>query len=443
MKLSHPICHRGRKYQLSLIRIVACILLFRLPAFSMFPTSLLQPGSEQVMADQVFVDFIRTVMLGSAAWGQALPVAELGKERQLELIFDDLSLSGAGFGYAIRHCSMSWKLSSLSQMEYLSGFGQGIIRESSPSSGTIIPYIHYRLLFPEQEAMPVVSGNYVIIVYNLEDPETPVLVRRFYVLEEEVAVSGTVISPPHLANDGMQQVDFSLLSSSTSARGNEAFIRVMIMQNGDHRSIRQADNLVAATDGRLIPGGSRNIQFPAGNEFRSMDLKSLGYVSERVETIEFRNSAHVVTLKKDETRESGGYFRQDDLNGRYLVEKEKADDASTEADYADVHFRLYMPFPLAGKDVYVDGMLTGWQTDEWNRMRYDPEDRCYHAVIRLKQGWYNYRYVAAGTGSATDSLFSLEGNYSETGNDYYIFVYISNPGERYDRLIGFTVLHSA
>ncbi len=80
-----------------------------------------------------------------------------------------------------------------------------------------------------------------------------------------------------------------------------------------------------------------------GNEFRSLDIKSMKYQTENMAAIEFRNPYFHVILKPDESRAGKPYFSRTDLNGSYFIDKEKAGNKFTEADYIYVHFSLDGP----------------------------------------------------------------------------------------------------
>jgi hypothetical protein len=70
----------------------------------------------------------------------------------------------------------------------------------------------------------------------------------------------------------------------------------------------------------------------------------------------------------------------------------------------------------------------------------------YTVTTELKRGIYDYQYVTAiDNGNSIDNVdwYSLEGNFWETSNDYYIFVYyksLKNGG--YDQIIGYTKINS-
>ena len=155
--------------------------------FILFTAPLLSAGSVQSeketgqFKNEVFSDKIHTVKVRSTTWEFSFPVIELGSEQLLELIFDELSVDQQIFGYTMVHCDANWNESDLQKQEYLSGMGEGTIRESDPSYNTTYDYTHYRLEFPEEECMPVLSGNYALIVYEADDPEKVVLTHRFFI----------------------------------------------------------------------------------------------------------------------------------------------------------------------------------------------------------------------------------------------------------------------
>ena len=71
-------------------------------------------------------------------------------------------------------------------------------------------------------------------------------------------------------------------------------------------------------------------------------------------------------------------------------------------------------------------------------MHYDAKRNIFIAEIPLKQGYYDYYYVAVREG--LPNIEVLEGSWYETENDYSILVYYSEFGSRYDRLIGMRTL---
>ncbi len=81
-------------------------------------------------------------------------------------------------------------------------------------------------------------------------------------------------------------------------------------------------------------------------------------------------------------------------------------------------------------------------------MAYDRESGLYTLQLPLKQGSYNYRYVAVpreqkrGAAPAADPGV-VEGNFYETVNEYDVRIWYRPPGSRADRLIGSSLLVTA
>ena len=68
-------------------------------------------------------------------------------------------------------------------------------------------------------------------------------------------------------------------------------------------------------------------------------------------------------------------------------------------------------------------------------MNFNPETEIFEAVIKLKQGFYNYKYVAVDQ-NKNIIHGKIDGNFDETENEYNVIVYYRNFGERYDRVVG-------
>ena len=69
-------------------------------------------------------------------------------------------------------------------------------------------------------------------------------------------------------------------------------------------------------------------------------------------------------------------------------------------------------------------------------MIFNPDSGTYEKDIKLKQGFYNYKYVLVNTqGELEEGVIS--GDFYETENNYKVLVYYRDLGARYDRIVGF------
>jgi hypothetical protein len=86
-------------------------------------------------------------------------------------------------------------------------------------------------------------------------------------------------------------------------------------------------------------------------------------------------------------------------------------------------------------EVYVYGKFNNYALEEENKMTYNSETGNMEAVIKVKQGFYNYKYVLKSEDGKID-LNKICGNFNFTENNYLILVYYRNFGDLYDSIIG-------
>ena len=238
------------------------------------------------------------------------------------------------------------------------------------------------------------------------------------------------------------QVSFRVLSENYYMSDTYRNLHVVVMQNG------RWDNVIKNIQPRNIVGNEYNyslieeLAFPAGNEFRYLDMKTLKYNTDRMQSLQYTYDGYQVYVMTDLPRNRGNYIYEEDINGRRLIAANDTRDSYSEGDYAWVHFLLpYYP-PLAEGNLYVAGGFSDWQYNPENLMIYNNGLRAYEGKVFLKQGYYNYAYVFLPNHSRTGDLTFIEGSYWETGNEYSIFVYYQQQGDFYDRLVGLGFLMS-
>jgi hypothetical protein len=277
-----------------------------------------------------------------------------------------------GVHYTLTHCDDEWHETNISKQRYLQGFTEGEIKEYHRSFNTTYDYINYRLVFPEEDMQPYVSGNYSIVVYERGNPDNIILTRRFYIVETIVEIIPQVKRPlPGISYETGQLVNFSVTGTGIILNDPDRRISAIIKQNN------RDDNAVRLTQPQFIRPGrldytfSDKVIFQGGSEFRNFDMKNLRYISEFISQIEFINPWYHVHLKTDIPKTGKPYFYSGDLNGAYYVDREKATDKNTEADYAYVHFSLEYPELNDGSSIYVFGMLPTGNSMTANRMLYN------------------------------------------------------------------------
>jgi hypothetical protein len=186
--------------------------------------------------------------------------------------------------------------------------------------------------------------------------------------------------------------------------------------------------------------------FPAGREWRWLDLRSFRLQSDRVERADYSDNKTEIFVKPDidRSQQRAAFYR--DNNGMYFNEVTESINPLWQADYATVHFSFIPPgkMPFTGKDIYLFGELTNYGDAPDAKMTFNEEKGMYETSLFLKQGYYDYCYVTAeqNADSFKPSFEFTEGNFWDTENNYTILVYYRGLGDRSDRLIGFTKINS-
>ena len=392
----------------------------------------------------IYRENIRSVQFFREGWDFSQPMVELGAtDQRLQLKFDELSDGVTNFVYTITHCDEEWYPSRLVQSEYMEGFIENPINDYAASINTTTKYTNYQLFLPNENVRFLISGNYLLSVFDEGKRDTPVLTRRFYVVEPLAEIKGEVKKSTFEGFKGRdQEIDFDVTYSRLSIQDSRTEIKVVVMQNSRTDNCLTKLKPLFVRDNQLSYDLSRENVFPGGNEFRNFDTKNLRINGLGVTNIEFIRPLYHVTLRTDQVTRGSDYRNENDLNGRYLIKNDRVTDSDLESDYMKVYFSLEMADPLLGGIIYVFGGLSDWQCLPVNKMTWNPGLKLYESSLLLKQGFYDYQYVYVENGDNLIDNTLLEGSYVETENDYQILVYYRGFSSRYDKLIGYRTINS-
>jgi hypothetical protein len=387
---------------------------------------------------------VKSVQLLREGWDYSLPLLDMAtiNEQQLKLQFDLLGNTTETLYYSFIHCDRDWNPSGIFTTDYLSGFPENYIDGFKTSFNTTTDYIHYTISFPNDDIKFLISGNYVVLIHRSGESDRPLLSRRFMIAESAVPVNA-LVRQPDMGNlrSTHQQLDITLNISRMRITDPHSEIFTVILQNGrwDIAGKGIKPDFISPTEIRFTSLG-KNTLFQGGNVFRQFDIRSFRYKSEFVEEITYDGTYYHVKLRPSENREFKPYFFRPDLNGRFTIGVQEGVNPETDADYAWVYFTLPSHTELPDGALHIHGDLTGWAPSQENRLLYNPENRSYEAALFLKQGWYNYIYHFVPSHGGTPDHFHFEGSHFENSNEYLILVYYRARGERYDRLVGKSVI---
>ena len=386
---------------------------------------------------RIFDPNFRTLKTSVPENFMAMPVIRLGSDDKINFTFDEIGNTNSYLQYRLIHCDAQWNPSSLVESEYLSGFNYADIDDYAFSSNTYVHYTNYSITIPNTRISPTISGNYLLQVYNPDDPDRTILQARFAVSENAFPIMAEATSRTDRGlNTTWQQVNVRLNTGTFRIPDPYSDILLIVNQNGRHDTSRLIRYPQRVSGNEIIYEHIDALIFPASNEFRRFETVRANYPGMGVENTQFIGGNYHAILYPDASRRNAPYSFDQTQKGRFMIDEYNSTDPALGADYVTVHFTLDHPY-IPDTDIYIDGEFTGHIHDSSTRLLYDPDTRLYQTQIPLKQGSYNYQYVAIPRGGKPDASL-IEGDKFETQNEYQIFVYLRTPGSRYDRLLSST-----
>ena len=121
--------------------------------------------------NQVFTPLINSAQVYLNDNQLDLPIMEINSSDVITVSFDWLSLEYEHLAYRIEHCNWDWAPSGLDEMDYVQGINEVIIEDYYTSSNTTTDYTNYSFTLPNDNVQLLLSGNYVVKIFNTDEPE--------------------------------------------------------------------------------------------------------------------------------------------------------------------------------------------------------------------------------------------------------------------------------
>ncbi|MGM0408900.1 MAG: DUF5103 domain-containing protein, partial [Bacteroidota bacterium] len=365
----------------------------------------------------------------------SFPVLDLRSSKKLIMTFDDLDAEIKDYGYTIIHCNADWTPSDLDPSEYIDGYYEDQIDQYQSSFNTTVDYTNYTLTIPNDYMRPVLSGNYIIQVFEQSNSEKIIFTKRFMLVDSQTEIAVDVknmAQSSYFYNDQQLEINVNYIGSEFYDISQN--IRLTVLKNLNWKQQLVLERPDVIRDNEFIFNDFSRLKFKGGNEFHHFNTKNIHYAGENIQNISFVDQMYHFQLAEDRDRTFDDYEYKQDINGQFKVDVTQSNYPHTEADYAYVYFTLKMNAPVQNGDIFVWGALSNYDFTDENKMQYNFEQKAYECRLLLKQGYFNYRYVLV-----EDHKFDytyIDGSHVQTENVYTILVYYHDFSGNYDRLIG-------
>lgn len=399
----------------------------------------IQLKAQTVFENRVFKDYIKTVECYNSSKEQSFPLINLKNNESITFAFDDLQGGQKNYSYTIEHCTWDWKSSKINVLDYIEGIQQDILFNYRYSFNTLVKFTHYELKLPNDQMKVKIGGNYILKIFENNNPEQPIITQKFYVLNNTINIGAEVVRATEVANrDSKQKINFTLYPQQSINNPNTE-LKTVVMQNSIPQTAIVNTKPSFIRQNSFVFNDLNTNHFNGGYEFRKFDTRSFRYKAEHVADI-YRDSTQNVILSIDLANKSLRYSDAFDDNGAFYIRNTDGRDNITDSDYAYTLFTLAAEAPSKNGNVYVVGKFNNYNLTEENKLTYESSRGRYYGNILLKQGVYDFKYVWVIPEKFDDTVF--EGSFFETKNTYQVLTYYRRPGSRYDDLAGFANISS-
>ena len=231
------------------------------------------------------------------------PVLMMNSDDRLIINFDYLDYDVHYLRYSVTHCNADWQPSQLVESEYVSGFNYADIDDYAPSEATYVHYYNYQFVLPNADMELLVSGNYLLTVYEQDNSDDILFQTRFSVCEGGVGVFPQVTSRTDVEyNNRFQQVSFDVRYKPNQIKDPYSEFTCVVIQNSrDDNAVTVTRPMMVGVD-HVTYDHNRELIFPAGNEFRRFETVNAHNINMGVQSIRYYQPMYHATLMVDEPR---------------------------------------------------------------------------------------------------------------------------------------------
>lgn len=270
--------------------------------FSVFMMICNPVNAQTVYETKVWSSRVQTLQLKTDDQPNSMPVINLDGGL-LEINFDILNYSGGRYAYSVIYCDADWTQSCLSPLEYMNGFQGMIINDYAQSIATTTLYRHYRLFVPNEDISLKLSGNYVVEVYEEDNPQRILFTTRFAAVEPLLDIAGSINTRTDIdANKEHQQLEFEIDYQKIPIAYPQNDLKIFVYQNNRMDRVITGFQPQAMTANTSTYRHVRELIFEAGNEYRRMEFLTHRFSGMQVERIQYFNPYYHADLMIDRPR---------------------------------------------------------------------------------------------------------------------------------------------
>ncbi len=352
----------------------------------------------------------------------------------LTLDFDLLGEDEMNLMFRIDHFNSDWTESDIDHYEFLEGFSESDIFDVQYSWNTRIPYIHYRLEIPNQDVSFTKSGNYLITVFNEDDPDEVLLTRRFFIIEPIVGFNNTGAIGNNYFEPFVNYTNlhFDVLTDNLNVNNPYAELSLSLYTNGQWNFGKHKIFPRNAINEKVRFERTPEMSLPLEGPHRFFDYRSVRFDGDQVNRL-LNEDTLLLILEPDEAYARDRYNVNRDYLGSYYIENFDEPNEMLQSEYAKVVYVLASDEPGDSLEIFVTGKYNNWEQSDRTKMKWDEENKAYLYFDLVKQGFYNYQYMAHFDDGNKFTLSNKQENYP---TEYLAMIYYKPFGARYERLVG-------
>ena len=348
------------------------------------------------------------------------------KDEIINVSFDELSYNTNNYYYSIDHYDFQWNKTNIFKNEFISGYDDIRISNFNKSLNTLQKYTNYTFSFPNDQFKIKVSGNYIL---SLKDSSDNIIFQRKFIVIENINTGNIEIYRPRdlKIRNTHQNLKIKFFCNKCPF-DNRSEYRLVVIQNNNFNNYKLINNTTLKTSRELI---FDNILFDGGDEYLSFDTKNLLGTNNEIRKV-ITGDLYSSLLYED--IENFIYSYNPDKNGVF-INNSLNDNNDLESDYTLVNFSLRTRNNNYS-NIYIIGNFNNHEISEKHLLK-QTEKNLYKYSIKLKQGYYNYKYVSVVNGVAKNLS-----NFWQTENEYWAILYQKKLTDRYYKIVGFTKKNS-